>query len=83
MKKLTHSEKNILLLADSLITKHYKKRAAQCRQFKYICHKHLPQTGPEYEKNKNIFEIQDKTLAELEEEKMKAHQLIYTLMKEL
>ena len=67
--KLTAAEKDILQLASDLLDKHYSDSETRCREFKWLCHKHLPQVGDGYIANKNVFEIQDKTIADIQKAK--------------
>jgi len=66
---LTNEEKEFLILAMNQMNEYYDDLANTCRRFKWICHKHLPQQGEEYVKNKNVFEIQDKTLEDIRKQK--------------
>ena len=62
--KLTNKEKDILNLALTKLDEYYDEREKTCREFKWICHDYLPQAGDGYVANKNVFDIQDKTIEE-------------------
>jgi len=74
--KLTSKEKDILVLALEQLDKYYDEREKTCRGFKWICHDYLPQSGDGYVANKNIFDIQDKTIADIKKAKEEARQTI-------
>ena len=69
MTKLTNKERDILFLALATLDEYYDEQERICRQFKHICHKHLPQSGEGYVANKNVFDIQDKTIEDLKKDK--------------
>jgi hypothetical protein len=75
---LTSKDKDILKLALEQLDKYYDDRESVCRAFKWICN--VPQGGEGYEKNKNVFDIQDKTIAEIQKAKAEARQLILNLI---
>ena len=74
--ELTSEEKAILYSALEKLEEYYDKREATCREFKWICKDHLPQSGGGYEENKNVFDIQDKTISDIKAAKEKARQTI-------
>jgi len=78
--KLTNKEKDILNLASELLDKYYEEREKTCREFKWICHNHLPQSGPEYLANINVWQIQDKTIADITAAKADARKMIMKLI---
>ena len=78
--ELTNKEKDILNLALTKLDEYYDEREKTCRQFKWICHEHLPQQGNEYVKNKNVFDIQDKTISELKKAKEEGRKTIMKLI---
>lgn len=57
-----------LILIDSieLLRKEKDQKIETIRSFKWLCHNYLPQHGDKYIKNINVFEIQDKTIKDLE-----------------
>ena len=67
--KLTEKEKDILNLALTKLDEYYDEREKMCREFKWICHDYLPQAGDGYVANKNVFEIQDKTISDIQKAK--------------
>ncbi len=81
--QLSKEEAEILMLASTLLDNYYNEKEKTCREFKWICIKHLPQSGEGYTANKNIYEIQDKTIADIKEEKDKARKIISTLLQQL
>lgn len=80
---LTPKEKNILSLALTLLDEHYDKTEATCRQFKWICHDYLPQGGEGYIENKNVFDIQDKTIDDIKKSKEESRKTIMKLINNL
>jgi hypothetical protein len=78
--KLTNEEKDILALALEQLNKHYDELESTCRKFKWICHKHLPQVGEGYVKNKNVFDIQDKTIEDIQKAKEKSRETIMKII---
>lgn len=74
--KLTNEEKSILTLALEQLEKFYDEKEDVCRQFKWICHNYLPQGGEGYVANLNVFEIQDKTIADIRKSKEEARKII-------
>lgn len=81
--KLTDKEKNILYLALDKLNQYYEEREKTCREFKWICHDHLPQAGDGYMENKNIFDIQDKTINDIRKAKKESQQTIMKLINKL
>lgn len=87
MEKLTSKEKDVLNLALEQLDKYYEEIEKTCRQFKWICHKHLPQADTKendngYSKNKNVFEIQDKTIKDIQEAKKEGRRIIMKIINE-
>ena len=80
MKKLTSKEKDVLVLALEQLDKYYDKREEICRNFKWICHVHLPQSGEGYILNKNVFDIQDKTIYDIKRDKEESRKIIMKLI---
>lgn len=78
--ELTDKEKQILSLALEQLEKFYEEREKTCRDFKWICHEHLPQAGDGYVENKNVFDIQDKTIADIQQAKKEARETIMKLI---
>ena len=81
--KLSNKEKDILNLALEQLDKYYSEREKTCREFKWICHDYLPQIGDGYVENINVFEIQDKTIKDIQNAKTEARQTIMKLIKNL
>ena len=81
--KLTEKEKRILSFALEKLDDFYKEREQKCRDFKWICREFLPQHGDEYLKNKNVFEIQDKTVESINKNRKEARELFLKLINEL
>jgi hypothetical protein len=77
---ITNREKDILNLALEQLEKYYDEREKTCRAFKWICHDHLPQSGVEYVANINVFEIQDKTIADIQNDREEARKTIMKLI---
>lgn len=73
--KLTNKEKDILNLALSKLDEYYDEREKTCREFKWICHDHLPQSGDGYVANQNVFNIQDKTIEDIKKSKKEGRAL--------
>jgi hypothetical protein len=78
--ELTNKEMDILVLALEQLDKYYDEREKTCREFKWICHDHLPQAGDEYIANKNVFDIQDKTIADILKAKIEGRKTIMMLI---
>lgn len=78
--KLTEKEKNILELALVKLEEYYDELEKTCREFKWICHNHLPQAGDGYVANKNVFDIQDKTIEDIKKAKEEGRQLIMKII---
>ena len=78
--KRTPKENNVLSLALTLMDEYYDERERVCRQFKHICHAHLPQQGKGYEDNKNVFDIQDRTIEDIKADKAFARETILKLI---
>lgn len=81
--KLTSREKDILNLALERLDRYYDEREATCRSFKWICHDYLPQVGDGYIANKNVFDIQDKTIEDIKKAKEESRQVIMKLINNL
>ena len=86
--KLTNKEKDILNLALTKLDEYYNEREKTCREFKWICHEYLPQVGTEennngYSTNKNVFDIQDKTIDDIKKAKEEGRQTIMKLINTL
>lgn len=69
---MTTSEAHNLVL--SLIDAHFEEQENILRKFKWIAN--VPQSGEEYTKNLNVFEIQDKAIEQLKEDRQFVKQLI-------
>lgn len=65
-----------LTLACNLLDAHFDQQEADVRKFKRLCSNYIPQHGEEYVKNKNIFDIQDKTIADIQKRKEQSRKLI-------
>ena len=78
--KITAKEKDILNLALTQLDEYYDECEKTCRRFKWICHNHLPQAGEGYVANKNVFDIQDKTIADIQKAKAEGRQTIMKLI---
>ena len=78
--KLTNKEKDILNLALTKLDEYYDEREKTCREFKWICHDYLPQSGDGYVSNKNVFDIQDKTIDDIKKAKEEGRQTIMKLI---
>mgnify|MGYP003403060235 FL=1 len=81
--KLTNKEKDILNLALSQLDAYYEEREKTCREFKWICHDYLPQAGDGYVANINVFEIQDKTIKDIQAAKAEGRSTIMKLINNL
>ena len=81
--KLTNKEKDILNLALTKLDEYYNEREKTCREFKWICHDYLPQAGNVYLENKNVFEIQDKTIEDIKKAKEDGRKTIMKLINNL
>lgn len=77
---LTNKEKDILYLALNKLDEYYDEREKTCREFKYICRDHLPQSGDDYVKNKNVFDIQDKAIDDIKKAKEEGRKTIMKLI---
>jgi len=71
---LTNKEKDIVFMAFELLRKHYEDLENKVRVFKWICN--VPQHGEEYEKNINIFELQDKAIEEFKQAVQESRELV-------
>jgi len=80
MHELTNEEKDILNLALTQLDKYHDEREATCRAFKWLCHDHLPQQGEGYTANINVFQIQDKTIADIQADKKKGRETIMKII---
>ena len=78
--KLTSKEKDILILALTKLVEYYDEREKTCRDFKWICHDHLPQAGEGYVANKNVFDIEDKTIEDIKKAKEEGRKTIMKLI---
>lgn len=65
-----------LTLACNLLDAHFDQQAADVRKFKWLCRDYIPQHGEEYVKNKNIFDIQDKVVQDIQKVKEQSRKLI-------
>ncbi len=81
--KLSNKEKDVLNLALQQLDEYYDQKEKTCREFKWICFAYLPQAGEEYVANKNIFEIQDKTIADIQAAKKEGRRIIMNLINNL
>lgn len=81
--KLTNKEKDILNLALTKLDEYYDEREKTCREFKWICRDYLPQSGDGYVENKNVFDIQDKTLKDIKKAKEEGRKTILKLIRML
>ena len=68
------SKSDAFALIQRLLDKHYEETKNTIRQFKWLTK--IPQQGEEYTKNINVWELQDKTIKELEQEKQAINKLI-------
>jgi hypothetical protein len=80
--KLTSKEKYILNLALTKLDEYYDEREKTCREFKWICHDYLPQSGDEYVANKNVYDIQEKTIEDIKKAKEEGRKTIIKLINE-
>ena len=78
--KLTKKEKDILRLALNKLDEFYDQKIKTCREFKWICKDYLPQAGDGYAENKNVFDIQDKTINDIIDAKQEANKTIMKLI---
>lgn len=78
--EFTSREKDILNLALTKLDEYYDEREKMCREFKWICHDFLPQVGDGYVANKNVFDIQDKTIEGIKKSKEESRQLIMKIL---
>lgn len=78
--KLTNKEKDILNLALTKLDEYYDEREKTCREFKWICHDYLSQAGDGYVTNKNVFDIQDKTIEKIRKAKKEARETIMKII---
>lgn len=74
--ELSGKEKDVLLKALEKLEEFYDNQEKICREFKWICNKHLPQVGEGYIKNINVFEIQDKTIEDIKQSRKEARETI-------
>ncbi len=81
-KKITLSPEllDVLVLAATLTDEHYDRMEADVRKFKNICYEYLPQQGEGYMQNKNVFDITDKTVRDIQAKKTQARKLIMELI---
>lgn len=79
-KQLTNKEKDLLLLGRDALLKNIDDKIDKCRAFKWICHENLPQHGEGYVANKNVFDIEEKTIKELNQEKERVYNLYNKLL---
>lgn len=78
--KLTNKEKDILILALTKLDEYYDERENTCRKFKCLCHEYLPQAGDGYVANKNVFDIEEKTINDIKKAKEEGRQTIMKLI---
>ena len=78
--KLTNKEKDILNFALEQLDKYYDELEKSCRAFKWICHNHLPQGGDGYVANKNVFDIEEKTLTDIKNAKEEGRKVIMNII---
>lgn len=78
--EFSKSEIEILQLAIIQLDKFYDEREQTCREFKWICHKYLPQAGEGYIENKNVFDIQDKTIEDIKKAKEDSRKLLMKII---
>lgn len=81
--QLTNKEKDILNLALTKLEEYYDEQEETCRAFKWICNKHLPQSGEGFIANQNVWDIQDKTIEDIRQAKKEARQTIMKLIDNL
>ena len=74
--KLTKKEKDILSLALKQLDAYYDKEESDCRKFKWLC-------GEEYVKNRNVFEIETKTINDILNAKKEGRRVIMNLINKL
>jgi len=77
---LSTEDKTVLSLALRLLDEYHDAREKTCREFKHICHEHLPQVGEGYVANLNVFDIQDKTVKDIQEAKLRDRETILRLI---
>ena len=73
------SKRDAFALIQRLLDKHYEETENTIRQFKWLTK--IPQQGEEYTKNKNIWDLQDKAIKDLEQEKQSINKLMQKLYK--
>jgi hypothetical protein len=81
--KLTIEEKDILATALDQLDKYYDNLEKTVQEFKWICHKHLPQHGDGYVANKNCFDIEQTTVLDIRTAKEKGRTTIMKLINTL
>jgi hypothetical protein len=82
---LSPKEIEILEFAIQLLDSHYDELERTVKRFKWICHAHLPQADTKendngYSKNKNVFDIQDKTITDIQKAKAEGREVIMKLI---
>lgn len=82
---LSLKEIEILNFAMQLLDSHYDELERTCKRFKWICHAHLPQVDTKendngYSKNKNVFDIEDRTVADIQKAKAESREVITKLI---
>lgn len=77
---LSSKEKDIIIKALDLLDQYYDEQESVCRQFKWICHKHLPQGGEGYVANKNVFDIEEKAIKDIRDAKKEARDTIMKIV---
>jgi hydrogenase maturation factor len=80
VKSLTSEDIDRIVLGMRLIDEYYIKKIDEVKNFKWLCFNHLPQSGLGYEQNKNVFDIQDKTVNDIENERKSAHDLFLKII---
>jgi hypothetical protein len=79
--KFTEKEELNLKLAFAKLEEFYLERILTCKAFKNICNQNLPQIGEGYTLNKNVFDIEEKTISDINKQREEAKQLLIKLLK--
>lgn len=66
MEKLNEEEKELVHTAFEALIQRSRHSIEDIRKFKWLCLDYLPQSGPGYEANINVFEIEKKTITDIE-----------------